>query len=86
MIRPSTDLPLGDDPASRFLPWTVGFLVFLATLSLAAGMLIVSANENWRRNLSGTLTIQVPVGPDKQEASRAVIEVLRATPDIQEAK
>ena len=86
MIRSSTALPLGGDPASRFLPWTVGILVFLATLSLAVGMFIVSANENWRHNLSHTLTIQVPVGPDRQNSSRAVIELLRAIPGIQEVQ
>ena len=58
MRRPSTDLPLSDDPASRYLPWTVGLLVFLATLSLTVGMFLASAGDNWRRSLTGTLTIR----------------------------
>ncbi|NBP71681.1 MAG: hypothetical protein EBU57_00435 [Alphaproteobacteria bacterium] len=82
MIRPSTDLPLSDDPASRYLPWTVGLLVFLATLSLAAGMILSSAGENWRRSISGTLTIQVPAGPDQQTSAQSAIDLLRATPGV----
>ena len=82
MIRPTTDLPLRDGPASRYLPWTVGLLVFLATLALAAGMFLSSAGETWRRSLSGTLTIQVPAGPDQESHARAAVDLLRATPGI----
>lgn len=82
MIRPSTDLPLNDDPASRYLPWTVGLLVFLATLSLAIGMFLSSAGDNWRRSLSGTLTIQVPAGPEQQSSTQSAIDLLRATPGV----
>ena len=82
MRRPSTDLPLSDDPASRYLPWTVGLLVFLATLSLAVGMFLASAGDNWRRSLTGTLTIQVPAGADQQSSVQSAIELLRASPGV----
>ena len=86
MIRPMTDLPLGDDPASRYLPWTVGLLVLLATLSLAVGMFLASAGENWRRSLSGTLTIQVPAGQGQQASVQSALELLRTTPGIRSVR
>ena len=82
MMRPPTDLPLSNDPASRYITWTVGLLVFLATLSLAIGFFLSSAGENWRRSLSGTLTIQVPAGPDQQSFTGSVIDLLSATPGV----
>ena len=82
MIRRATDIPLNEDPASRYLPWTVGLLVFLATLSLAVGMFLATAGENWRRSLTGTLTIQVPAGVDQQSSVQSAIELLRATPGV----
>ena len=81
-MRPPTDLPLSNDPASRYIPWTVGLLVFLATLSLAIGFFLLSAGENWRRSLSGTLTIQVPAGPHQQSFTGSVIDLLSATPGV----
>ena len=78
------DVPLRSDPASRYLPWTVGLLVLLATLALAAGMFLWSAGETWRQNLSGTLTIQVPVSDvsDRRVRVDAASETLRSTPGI----
>lgn len=84
MIGRIGDVPLSGDPASRFLPWTVGLLVFLATLAFAAGMFLSSAGEIWRQNLSGTLTVQIPASETGDRASRvaAAVELLRATPGI----
>lgn len=82
MIRRATDLPLNEDPASRYLPWTVGLLVFLATLSLAVGMFLASAGENWRRSLTGTLTVQVPAGVDQASSVQSAVELLRASPGV----
>lgn len=84
MIGRIGDVPLSGDPASRFLPWTVGLLVFLATLAFAAGMFLSTAGETWRQNLSGTLTIQIPASDVADRAARleAATELLRATPGI----
>lgn len=84
MIGRVSDVPLSGDPASRFLPWTVGLLVFLATLAFAAGMFLSSAGDTWRQNLSGTLTIQIPAtdGSDRRARVDAAAELLRTTPGI----
>ncbi len=57
MIERVTDVPFSEDPASRYLPWTVGLLVFLATPSRR--MLLSAASDLWRQSPSGTLTVQV---------------------------
>lgn len=84
MIGRVSDVPLSGDPASRYLPWTVGLLVFLATLAFAAGMFLSSAGDTWRQNLSGTLTIQIPVsdGSDRRVRVDAAAELLRTTPGV----
>lgn len=84
MIGRVSDVPLSGDPASRYLPWTVGLLVFLATLAFAAGMFLSSAGDTWRQNLSGTLTIQIPIsdGSDRQVRVDAAAELLRTTPGV----
>lgn len=96
MIGRVSDVPLSDDPASRYLPWTVGLLVFLATLAFAAGMFLSSAGDTWRQSLSGTLTIQIPAAlsantsaaaAEKHRAQvSAAAELLRATPGIVSAR
>ncbi|MFT7569269.1 MAG: cell division transport system permease protein [Paracoccaceae bacterium] len=84
MIGRVSDVPLSGDPASRYLPWTVGLLVFLATLAFAAGMFLSSAGDIWRQNLSGTLTIQIPVsdGVERRVRVDAAAELLRTTPGV----
>ena len=83
-MRRVSDVQLSGDPASRYLPWTVGLLVFLATLAFAAGMFLSTAGETWRQNVSGTLTIQIPAGERALQAERvdSVIQLLRKTPGI----
>ena len=86
MKKSKNGLPLSADPVSRFLILKVGLLVFLATLSLAVGMVMSSAAESLKRSLSGTLTIQVPAGFEQQSATESIIEILRATPHIQDVR
>lgn len=86
MKKLSNGLPLGVDPVSRFLALKVGLLVLLATLSLAVGMVMSSAAESLQRSLSGTLTVQVPTGPNQQSATESIIEILRATPNIRDVR
>ena len=96
MIGRVSDVPLSDDPASRYLPWTVGLLVFLATLAFAAGMFLSSAGDTWRQSLSGTLTIQIPAALSANTSAAATeehraqvsaaAELLRATPGIVSAR
>jgi cell division transport system permease protein len=89
MLR-ARDLPLERDESGRFLPWIIAFTVFLAVLALAAAVVLARAGETWRRDVSGTLTVQiVPAGGSASVSPQhiaAALRVLRATPGIERAE
>lgn len=90
MIAKPQILPLARDASSRFLPWLIAFMVWLAALALAAVMLLSAAGEQWRAGLTGSLTVQiVPADADGTEALdervKAAIALLTATPGISTA-
>ncbi len=85
-------LPLARDPSSRFLPWIVGFMVFLAALALAVAMAVANAGAKWRQGLAGTVTVQVMplpqtagVGTVEARTARA-LELLRQTRGVAHAE
>jgi cell division transport system permease protein len=47
-------------------------------------MFLASAGDTWRQDLSGTLTVQIPVSDeaDRLEQVNAVAELLRTTPGV----
>ena len=89
MAARSASPPLTRDSSSRFLPWIIALMVFLAAFALAAAMLLADAIERWDRGLSGSLTVQVPPAQTDQETRKRVdrvVEILRATPGIEAAE
>ena len=84
------DIPLAGDAAARFLPWLIGFMVYLAALGLALALLVVSAGERWRTTAAGTATVQIaPVKEDRDtrdERAKQALEILRATPGVASAQ
>lgn len=80
------DLPLQADGSSRFLPWFIGLMVYLATLTLAFSLILTAAIDRWDAGLQGSLTVQVPIPTDGTPlpAGRldALLAALRATPGI----
>lgn len=91
MIRAASDLALARDASSRFLPWLIAFMVWLAAIALAAAMVLSGAGAKWRAGLSGTMTVQiVPVGAEGPEALaervQTALALLRATPGIASAE
>lgn len=59
-VKRGGDLPFERDQSTRFLPWIIAPMVFLAIMSLAAVELIGGIVNNWDAQLSGSMTIQVP--------------------------
>jgi cell division transport system permease protein len=59
MAKETADLPLRHDAASRFVPYLIAVMVYLAALALAGAMLIASAVGDWTSGLRGTLTVQI---------------------------
>ncbi|MHA1107953.1 MAG: cell division protein FtsX [Alphaproteobacteria bacterium] len=90
MIHRTTDLPLSRDASSRFLPWLIAFMVYLAALALAATMVLSGASTNWRHGLEGTLTVQILPGMGDGAALTIRVEsalrLLRATPGVESAE
>ena len=69
MIARHRILPLGADASSRFLPWTIAVMTFLAALALAGAMAMGSATARWKDALAADLTVQIP--PLSDEAADA---------------
>lgn len=80
-----SDLPLDRDSLSRFLPWLIAFMVFLAVMALA-GMLVLNAvAARWDRGVTGTLTVQVvpsAKAAEDDERLQKILKILAETPEI----
>jgi cell division transport system permease protein len=80
-----SDLPLDRDASGRFLPWIIGFMVYLAALTLAGAMAVDELVERWQAGLTGKLTVQVAPGPsdgDPDDRIDRVLELLAETPAV----
>ena len=58
MLR--SDLPLSRDSARFFLPAIIGFMVFLAALTLIGSMAVDNLLAQWRGAIEATFTVQLP--------------------------
>ncbi len=88
MLR--SDLPLGRDAASVFLPAIIGFMVFLATLALAGSLGLDNLLARWRSQIESAFTVELPRVEGESAAAtaarlRAVMGALEALPEIQRA-
>lgn len=84
-------LPLSRDAASRFLPWLIAFMVWLAAMAMAAVMSLSAMSGDWRQGLTGTLTVQIVPKGDETAAVMdarvaAALDLLRRTPGIASAE
>ncbi|SDG38316.1 cell division transport system permease protein [Limimonas halophila] len=91
MIFARRDVPLQKDASARYLPWLIGFMVYLATLALAAALAVSNLAERWDTGLAGRLTVQIPPpGPDSQVSRAAqvnnVVDTLKRRPGIASAR
>ncbi|MBK19406.1 MAG: cell division protein [Rhodospirillaceae bacterium] len=87
----ATVIPLARDASSRFLPWLIAFMVWLAALALAAVLVLSSFGDQWRNTLTGTLTVQIAAAPDDHKITtelrvQSALRIIRATPGIVSAK
>ncbi len=92
MLTHRSDLPLDRDALSRFLPWLIAFMVYLACLALAGMLVLGTMMERWGAGVSGTLTVQIIPSESptatRKEARRveAALDILRTTPGIARAE
>jgi len=87
-----TDLPLDRDALSRFLPWLIAFMVYMAALAQAGLVGLDTLARRWDTGMAATLTVQIPTDLDSadevitrrvQDALNMITDtagVLRATP------
>jgi len=85
------DIPLAGDAAARFLPWLIGFMVYLAAVGLALALLVIGAGEHWRAMAAGTATVQIAPLPNdgqdtREDRTTRALAMLRATPGIASAE
>jgi cell division transport system permease protein len=81
MLRFRTDLPLDRDTTARFLPWIIGFMVYLAMIAATVALLVDHVTQRWQRDLAAQLTVELPgiAGEDaaqhKQRVDAAMEEI-----------
>jgi cell division transport system permease protein len=90
MIGPRPVLPLARDPTSRFLPWLIAFMVWLAGLALAGALQIQATSDAWVQGIAGRVTVQIVPAAEDTDAAMAdrvdkAVALLRATPGVASA-
>jgi len=91
MFSRRTDLPLDKDPLSRFLPWLIAFMVFLAALAQAGLIALDVLAQRWDNGMASTLTVQIPADPDASDAANArrlqtTLNMISETPGVMHAR
>lgn len=59
-MKKQSDIPFSSDSSKFFVPWLSMLMVFIATLMLAIAMITYSSIQSWNKNISGSLTVQIP--------------------------
>lgn len=87
----SNILPFSKDPAIRLLPWIIALVVYLATITLAGGLLVTMFAAEWNKGLSHAITVHVV--PQENESTAeldarvaATTRVILKTPGIASAR
>ncbi|CCG39775.1 cell division protein FtsX [Magnetospirillum molischianum] len=92
MFGRHSDLPLAGDATSRFLPWLVALMVFLATMAVTGAFAVEEVMSRWDHDVSGTVTVQVlPAGGERAEAAtddrvRQAVDLMRMVPGVLSVK
>lgn len=87
MLRFRTDLPLDRDSTARFLPWIIGFMVYLAMIAATVALLLDHVTQRWQRDLRGQLTVELPTVLGEDDAAHrervdAAVDEVSATNGI----
>ncbi len=89
MLGRGSDLPFERDPLSRFLPWLIAFMVYLAVLALAGVQVLSTTVGDWQSDLDGSITVQIPAAEtDRQndENVGVVMDILLDTVNVSQAE
>lgn len=89
LTRLPSEIPFERDAASRFLPWIVAIMVYLAALAITGAIAVNGAVGSWSSGLSGTMTVQIPTATDQKKTKAdydKILNLLRVTPGLQRVK
>lgn len=91
MAHSTLDLPLWEDPASKFSTWLVSLLMYLATVVFLIALSIHTLVTRWDQDTSHKLTIEIPpatqsfdhlAAPFSKNMSQDVCHLLKNVPGI----
>ncbi|MEE8392714.1 MAG: FtsX-like permease family protein [Rhodospirillales bacterium] len=93
MFSRRSDIPLDRDALSRFLPWLIAFMVYMASLALAGVLVLHAAAGRWDKGMSTTMTVQIPppaeaggAAANQQKQVEKALSILRSTPGVVHAE
>lgn len=89
-MRKPPAIPFAHDSSRFFVGWISMLMVFIATLICAFALITYSSVQSWHKNISGSLTVQIPAydkeGKSREEVLQNDIEttltILRSTDGV----
>ena len=90
-MNKKTFIPLENNSFSRFLPWLVGFMVYLATLFSVIGYITKDAGDKWTAGITNSMSVQI-VHPDnispkkRQDILNRATVMIKQTNGVRSAK
>ena len=77
------------DESSRYLPWLIAFMVFLAALSIAGLFVLSDITSKVGKGFSNKITIQIPVSGSKNKdklRKNEALRILRSSYGVKKAR
>lgn len=82
----NTDLPLNADPSSRFLPWIMGLMIYLASLAIVIGLSVNQLTAGWIKGVNDSLILEMPPHEESEEKNIEtefkIFQLLQSTPGL----
>lgn len=89
----TNDLPFDQDAASRYVPWIIGLMVFLAILALAGSNMVSHQLASWEDSFTKGFTVEMPLkyqGGEldgaKDDQEQNLLKVLQGISGVEEAR
>lgn len=81
-MKTYNDIPLTADPSSKFVPWIVSLMTYLATLALIVAFVVSALLDEWDTGFTAKMTVEIPppnyfAGDSKEVMSQMTSRTLR---------
>jgi len=87
--RRSVDLPLGNDPSSRFLLWIAALMCWLAVAAPLGASVVADLAARWGEGAADALSVRVPATGDGEgvtERAESALAASRSFPGVRSAR